>query len=48
MSRNVVGLNFSMQALPSWPLKAQIAIQMMQGDIVENRSPLLAPEAARG
>jgi hypothetical protein len=47
MSRNVVGLNFSMQALPTWPLKAQIAVQMMQGDIVENRAPAPVPDVVR-
>ncbi len=35
MARNVVGLGISMQALPVWPLKAKLAIQLAQGDVIE-------------
>jgi hypothetical protein len=33
MVRNVVGLNVAMQALPVIPLKAQLSIQIAQGDV---------------
>ncbi len=33
MSRNVVGLNVQIQALPVWPLKAQLKISLAQGDV---------------
>lgn len=33
MARNVVGLNVQLQALPVWPLRAQIKIALAQGDV---------------
>jgi hypothetical protein len=35
MAKNIVGLGVSMQALPSWPLQAQLAIQLVQGGVTE-------------
>ncbi len=35
MSKNIVGLSISMQALPVWPLKVQLSIQLAQGDVVD-------------
>lgn len=39
MVRNIIGLEVSMQALPAWPLKAQIALQLAQGDILDATAP---------
>jgi hypothetical protein len=36
MARNVVGLSVQMQALPGWPLRAQLHIVLAQGHIDEN------------
>ncbi len=33
MARNVVGLGVSVQALPVFPLRAQVAIQVAQGEL---------------
>ena len=35
MVRNVIGLNLSVQTLPAWPLKAQIAFQITQGEVAQ-------------
>ena len=35
MARNVIGLNMNMQALPGWPLRAQLIVQLAQGQIAE-------------
>jgi hypothetical protein len=45
MARNVVGLSFSLQTLPTIPMQAQISIQVTQGEF-EGRRPL--PEAGIG
>jgi len=41
MARNVVGLGINIQALPGWPLQAQLAIQIAQGHIQEPQPPAL-------
>lgn len=42
MARNVVGLNVSLQALPVWPLRAQMEIHLGQGEF---EGSLVAPPA---
>ena len=42
MARNVVGLGVNIQALPGWPLQAQLVIQVAQGHIQEPQPPALA------
>lgn len=44
MARNVVGLGVNIQALPGWPLRAQVVIQVAQGHIPE--APAAAPDAS--
>ena len=39
MARNVVGLNVAMQALPVWPLQAQLVISLAQGEIMDGPPP---------
>jgi hypothetical protein len=38
MVRNVIGLHVSVQALPAWPLKAQVLIQVTQGEVAAQRN----------
>lgn len=39
MSRNVLGLHVQLQALPEFPLKAQLAIVLTQGDVAVQTQP---------
>jgi len=44
MTKNVVGLNVSVQALPVWPFRAQLIIQIVQGEV--DGSALAASKAS--
>jgi hypothetical protein len=35
MSKNVLGLSVSIQALPVWPLQAQLSVQLAQGEVID-------------
>lgn len=48
MARNVVGLGVSVQALPVFPLQAQIAIQLAQGEMMPGGAGLAVPPPERG
>jgi hypothetical protein len=44
MSRNVLGIAMSVQGLPTWPLKAQLTMQITQGEVID---PSLLPAMQR-
>lgn len=43
MARNVLGLNVQIQALPAWPLQAQLLITIAQGDVQQPMQQVPAP-----
>jgi len=43
MARNVVGLGVTVQGLPSWPLQAQLSIQLAQGDVIDKTAVVKRP-----
>jgi hypothetical protein len=43
MAKNVLGLAVSIQALPVWPLQAQLSVQLTQGEVVDRAVLLKAP-----
>jgi hypothetical protein len=47
MARNVLGLGVSIQALPVWPLQAQLSIQLGQGDIGEAAAAMAGAVGAK-
>lgn len=42
MIKNIIGMNVSLQTLPSWPLQAQIVIQVAQGEVDKVAAAALA------
>jgi hypothetical protein len=38
MIRNIFGIQVQLQTLPDWPLKAQIRIQLAQGEVIDGSS----------
>lgn len=47
MARNVVGLGINIQALPGWPLRAQLAMQIAQGHVQEPSPPALPDQLSQ-
>ena len=48
MARNIAGLGVTIQALPGWPLRAQLIIQLAQGHVAETQpsAPTNADQSA--
>lgn len=44
MAKNVLGVGVSLQALPVWPLQAQLVVNLTQGEMVDARTQRAEPQ----